>query len=34
MKFVVNLHDKEEHAIHTRNLKQALNHRSVIKKIG
>ena len=32
-KLVVNLHDKTEHFIHMRNLKQALNHRLVLKKV-
>ena len=32
-KFVVNLHDKTEYVIHIRNLKQALNHRLVLKKV-
>ena len=31
-KLVANLHDKTEHAIHIRNLKQALNHELVLKK--
>ena len=30
---VTNLHDKAEYAIHIRNLKQALNHGLVLKKI-
>ena len=30
---VANLHDKTEYAIHTRNLKQALNHRLVLEKV-
>ena len=32
-KFVVNLHDKTEYVIHKRNLKQALNHGLVFKKV-
>ena len=32
-KFVANLHDKEEYVIHIRNLKQALNHKLVLKKV-
>ena len=32
-KLVANLHDKIEYVIHIRNLKQELNHRSVLKKI-
>ena len=32
-KLVVNLHDKTEHIIHIRNLKQALNHGLVLKKV-
>ena len=32
-KLVANLHDKTKYAIHIRNLKQALNHRSIQKKI-
>ena len=32
-KLVVNLHDKTEHVIHIRNLKQALNHGLVLKKV-
>ena len=32
-KFVANLHDKTEYAIHIRNLKQALNLRLVFKKV-
>ena len=32
-KLVANLHDKEEHVIHIRNLKQALNHKIVLKKL-
>ena len=31
-KLVTNLHDKSEHVIHIRNLKQALNHELVLKK--
>ena len=31
-KLVANLHDKTEHVIHVRNLKQALNHGLVSKK--
>ena len=31
-KLVANLHDKNEYAIHIRNLKQALNHELVFKK--
>ena len=31
-KLVANLHDKEEYVIHIRNLKQALNQGSIIKK--
>ena len=30
---VANLHDKTEHVIHIKNLKQALNNRLVLKKI-
>ena len=30
---VANLHDKTEYFIHIRNLKEALNHRLVLKKI-
>ena len=30
----VNLHDKTEYVIHIRNLKQALNHRLVSKKVN
>ena len=33
-KLVVNLHDKSEYVIHIRNLKQALNHRLVLKKVN
>ena len=32
-KLVANLHDKNEYVIHIRNLKQALNHGSVLKKL-
>ena len=32
-KCVINLHHKTEYAIHIRNLKQALNHRLVLKKV-
>ena len=32
-KFVTNLHDKTEYVIYIRNLKQALNHGLVLKKI-
>ena len=32
-KLVANLHDKTEYVIHIRNLKQALNHGLVFKKI-
>ena len=32
-KLVTNLHDKEEHVTHIMNLKQALNQRSVLKKV-
>ena len=32
-KLVSNLHDKTEYVIHTRNLKQALNHGLVLKKV-
>ena len=32
-KLVANLHDKTEYFIHIRNLKQALNHRLVSKKV-
>ena len=31
-KLVANLHDKTEYGIHIRNLKQALNNESVLKK--
>ena len=32
-KLAANLHDKTEYVIHTRNLKQALNHGLVFKKL-
>ena len=32
-KFVANLHDKTEYVLHIRNLKQALNHELVLKKV-
>ena len=32
-KFVANFHDKKEYVIHTENLKQALNHGSVLKTV-
>ena len=32
-KHLVNLHDKTEYVISIRNLKQALNHRLVLKKV-
>ena len=32
-KLVANLHDKSEYVIHIRNLKQALNHTLVLKKV-
>ena len=32
-KFVGKLHDKTEYVIHIRNLKQALNHEFVVKKV-
>ena len=32
-KLVANLYDKTEYVIHIRNLKQALNHRLVLKKV-
>ena len=32
-KLVTNLHDKTEYVIHIRNLKQALNHRLIQKKV-
>ena len=31
-KFVTNLHDKTEYVIHMKNLKQALNHKLILKK--
>ena len=31
-KIVANLHDKTEHVIHIKNLKQALDHRLALKK--
>ena len=31
-KFVSNLHDEKEYFFHTRSLKQALNHRLILKK--
>ena len=31
--FVANLHDKTEYVLHIRNLKQALNHELVLKKV-
>ena len=31
-KLVANLHDKPKYVLHIRNLKQALNHRLVLKK--
>ena len=33
-KLLANLHDKTEYVIHIRNLKQALNHGSVLKKVN
>ena len=30
---VTNFHDKTEYVIHIRNLKQALNHRLILKKV-
>ena len=33
MELVANLGDKKEHIVHTRNLKQALNHGLVLKKV-
>ena len=33
-KFVTNLHDQSEYVIHIRNLKQALNHRVILKKVN
>ena len=32
-KLVTNLHDKAEYVIHITNLKQALNHRLILKKV-
>ena len=32
-KLVANLHDKTEYVIHIRNLKQALNHGLVLKRV-
>ena len=32
-KLITNLHDKTEYIIHTRNLKQALNHGLILKKV-
>ena len=32
-KLVTNLHDKTEYIIHTRNLKQALNHGLILEKV-
>ena len=32
-KLVANLHDKTEYVIHIRNLKQAINHGLVLKKV-
>ena len=32
-KFVANSHDKTEYVIHTKNLKQAINHRSFLKNL-
>ena len=32
-KLLTNLHDKSEDAIHIRNLKQALNHGLILKKL-
>ena len=32
-KSVANLHDKTEYVLHIRNLKQALNHELVLKKV-
>ena len=32
-KLITNLHDKKEYVIHIRNLKQALNHGVVLKKV-
>ena len=33
-KLVANLHNKQEYVIHIRNLKQALNHGLVLKKVN
>ena len=33
-KFVINLHDQSEYLIHIRNLKQALNHTVILKKVN
>ena len=33
-KFLANLHDKAEYVIHIRDLKQASNHRLVLKKVN
>ena len=33
-KLAANLHDKTEHVIHIRNLKQTLNHELVLKKLN
>ena len=33
-KFVTTLHDKTEYVIHIRNLKQALNHGLILKKVN
>ena len=30
---ITNLHDKTEYVIHVRNLKQAINHRLILKKV-
>ena len=30
---IINLHDKTEYVIHIRNLKQAMNHRLILKKV-
>ena len=32
-KLVANLHDKNEYVLHIRNLKQALNHGLILKKV-
>ena len=32
-RFVANLHGKTEYVIHIRNLKQALNHELILKKV-